>query len=42
MDKGTKLKKSRKIGFLVRMSTKSGKRIINNKRRKKRKKLSIK
>nr|WMP11731.1 50S ribosomal protein L34 [Laurencia australis]WMP11942.1 50S ribosomal protein L34 [Laurencia australis] len=39
MNKGTKLKKSRKIGFLVKMSTKSGRRIINNRRRKKRKKI---
>nr|CRF40024.1 Ribosomal protein L34 [Laurencia snackeyi] len=37
MNKGTKLKKCRKIGFLARMSTKSGRRIINNRRRKKRK-----
>nr|YP_010951860.1 50S ribosomal protein L34 [Laurencia obtusa]WMP12156.1 50S ribosomal protein L34 [Laurencia verruciformis]WMP12799.1 50S ribosomal protein L34 [Laurencia obtusa] len=40
MNKGTKLKKSRKIGFLIRMSTKSGRRIINNKRRKKRKQIT--
>jgi len=36
----TKLKTIRKIGFLVRMETKSGKKIINNKRKKKRLKLS--
>nr|YP_009397547.1 ribosomal protein L34 [Dipterosiphonia australica]ARW66733.1 ribosomal protein L34 [Dipterosiphonia australica] len=31
------LKKKRKSGFLVRMKTKSGKKIINLKRKKKRK-----
>nr|ARW68608.1 ribosomal protein L34 [Palisada sp.] len=40
MNKGTKLKKSRKNGFSVRMSTKSGQKIINNRRRKKRKKIA--
>lgn len=39
MNKGTKLKKSRKLGFLVKMSTKSGKKIINKRRSKKRKKI---
>ena len=35
MAKGTKLKRTRQIGFLSRMSKKSGRKIINNKRRKK-------
>nr|ARW63628.1 ribosomal protein L34 [Chondria sp. (in: red algae)] len=40
MNTGTKLKKSRKLGFLARMSTKSGRKILNNKRRKKRQKIN--
>nr|ARW60103.1 ribosomal protein L34 [Laurencieae sp.] len=40
MSKGTKLKKSRKIGFLARMSKKSGQKIINNRRKKKRRQLN--
>nr|YP_009944500.1 ribosomal protein L34 [Osmundea sinicola]QFR99794.1 ribosomal protein L34 [Osmundea sinicola] len=39
MNKGTKLKKARKLGFLIKMSTKSGKRIINKRRYKKRRKI---
>nr|YP_009398358.1 ribosomal protein L34 [Lophocladia kuetzingii]ARW67544.1 ribosomal protein L34 [Lophocladia kuetzingii] len=41
MNKGTKLKKARKMGFLIRMKKKSGKRIMNSKRQKKRKIISI-
>nr|YP_009395066.1 ribosomal protein L34 [Bryothamnion seaforthii]ARW63834.1 ribosomal protein L34 [Bryothamnion seaforthii] len=37
MNTGTKIKKKRKSGFLVRMRTKSGQKIINAKRSKKRK-----
>nr|YP_009391549.1 ribosomal protein L34 [Laurenciella marilzae]ARW59693.1 ribosomal protein L34 [Laurenciella marilzae] len=40
MNKGTKRKKLKKIGFLIRMSTKSGKKIISNRRKKKRKKIT--
>nr|ARW68199.1 ribosomal protein L34 [Chondria sp. (in: red algae)] len=40
MNIGTKLKKIRQIGFLTRMSTKSGRKIINNKRKKRRQKLN--
>nr|QCI07737.1 ribosomal protein L34 [Nitophyllum punctatum] len=36
MNKGTKKKKIRKSGFRARMKTKNGKKIINNKRQKKR------
>nr|YP_010851326.1 ribosomal protein L34 [Echinothamnion hookeri]WGH14466.1 ribosomal protein L34 [Echinothamnion hookeri] len=39
MKTATKLKKKRKNGFLIRMKTKSGQRIINSKRKKKRKQL---
>nr|YP_010850336.1 ribosomal protein L34 [Lophurella caespitosa]YP_010850534.1 ribosomal protein L34 [Lophurella hookeriana]YP_010850732.1 ribosomal protein L34 [Lophurella mutabilis]YP_010850930.1 ribosomal protein L34 [Aphanocladia stichidiosa]YP_010851524.1 ribosomal protein L34 [Echinothamnion hystrix]WGH13279.1 ribosomal protein L34 [Lophurella caespitosa]WGH13478.1 ribosomal protein L34 [Lophurella hookeriana]WGH13676.1 ribosomal protein L34 [Lophurella mutabilis]WGH14071.1 ribosomal protein L34 [Aph len=39
MKTATKLKKKRKNGFLIRMKTKSGQRIINLKRKKKRKQL---
>lgn len=39
MNKGTKLKKVRKSGFRKRMQTKSGQRIINSKRQKKRYKI---
>lgn len=40
MNTGTKLKKIRQVGFLSRMSTKSGRKIINNKRKKNRHKIS--
>nr|ARW64050.1 ribosomal protein L34 [Chondria sp. (in: red algae)] len=40
MNRGTKLKKLRKVGFLARMSTTHGRMIINNKRRKKRRIIS--
>nr|WGH12885.1 ribosomal protein L34 [Echinothamnion sp.] len=39
MKTATKLKKKRKNGFLIRMKTKSGQRIINLKRKKRRKQL---
>nr|WGH13872.1 ribosomal protein L34 [Lophurella pseudocorticata] len=39
MKTATQLKKKRKNGFLIRMKTKSGQRIINLKRKKKRKQL---
>lgn len=35
----SKIKKKRKYGFIKRMSNKNGKKIISNKRRKKRKKI---
>lgn len=41
MNKGTKIKKLRKSGFRSRMKTTSGKKIINNKRRKKRSKINL-
>nr|YP_009398155.1 ribosomal protein L34 [Thaumatella adunca]ARW67341.1 ribosomal protein L34 [Thaumatella adunca] len=37
MKTGTKLKKKRKGGFLVRMKHKNGQKMINSKRHKKRK-----
>ena len=40
MNKGTKIKKFRKVGFLIRMSKKSGRKIINSRRYKKRKKIT--
>nr|QCI08822.1 ribosomal protein L34 [Sphondylothamnion multifidum] len=40
MNKGTNIKKSRKSGFRARMKTPSGQKIINAKRKKKRKKIS--
>ena len=42
MNKGTKIKKIRKSGFLVRMKTVNGKKIIKQKRNKKRYKINIK
>lgn len=42
MNKGTKIKKIRKSGFRARIKTVSGKRIIKNRRKKKRYQLSIK
>nr|YP_010170871.1 ribosomal protein L34 [Chondria tumulosa]QSD57012.1 ribosomal protein L34 [Chondria tumulosa] len=39
MNKGTKLKKIRKVGFINRMGTQNGRKIINSKRKKKRQKL---
>nr|YP_009393000.1 ribosomal protein L34 [Bostrychia moritziana]ARW61562.1 ribosomal protein L34 [Bostrychia moritziana] len=42
MKTGSKLKRIKKSGFLSRMKTSSGKKIIQNKRNKKRKKLNIK
>lgn len=41
MKTGTKLKKRRKSGFLSRMQRKSGKKILKNKRNKKRKQISL-
>nr|QCI05130.1 ribosomal protein L34 [Centroceras clavulatum] len=41
MNKGTNLKKRRKSGFLVRMRTASGKKIIKLRRSKKRYKISF-
>lgn len=41
MNKGTKIKKVRKSGFRARIKTVSGKRIIKNRRKKKRYKLSL-
>nr|QCI08841.1 ribosomal protein L34 [Wrangelia sp.] len=41
MDKGSNLKKKRRSGFRKRMQTKSGKNILNNKRRKKRRIISL-
>ncbi|MCX8082162.1 MAG: 50S ribosomal protein L34 [bacterium] len=35
-----KLKKKRKVGFLARMRTKSGRKVINNRRRKGRARLA--
>ncbi|MCM8817909.1 MAG: 50S ribosomal protein L34 [Candidatus Omnitrophica bacterium] len=35
-----RLRRKRKIGFLARMSTKSGRKIINNRRKKGRKRLA--
>ena len=40
MNRGTKLKKIRKVGFLTRMSTKNGRKIINRKRRKRKQQLN--
>lgn len=40
MNKGTRIKKIRKSGFRARIKTVSGKRIIKNRRKKKRYKLS--
>nr|YP_009396710.1 ribosomal protein L34 [Ophidocladus simpliciusculus]ARW65896.1 ribosomal protein L34 [Ophidocladus simpliciusculus] len=41
MKTGTQVKKIKKSGFLVRMKTKSGQRIINARRKKKRKKINL-
>nr|YP_009397131.1 ribosomal protein L34 [Thuretia quercifolia]ARW66317.1 ribosomal protein L34 [Thuretia quercifolia] len=41
MKKGTKLKKVRKSGFLTRMKTVSGKRIIRAKRKKQKHRINI-
>nr|YP_009397343.1 ribosomal protein L34 [Dasyclonium flaccidum]ARW66529.1 ribosomal protein L34 [Dasyclonium flaccidum] len=41
MNKGTKIKQIRKSGFLARMKKKSGQKIINSKRSKKRTKLNL-
>nr|QCI07788.1 ribosomal protein L34 [Pleonosporium borreri] len=41
MNKGTNIKKIRKCGFRSKMKTPSGKRIINNRRRKKRIKITL-
>lgn len=41
MTQGTKLKKRRKSGFLSKMRKKSGKKIINAKRHKKRSQISL-
>lgn len=41
MKTGTRLKKVKKSGFRIRMKSKSGQKIINNKRKKKRKSINI-
>nr|YP_009397752.1 ribosomal protein L34 [Sonderella linearis]ARW66938.1 ribosomal protein L34 [Sonderella linearis] len=41
MNKGTNIKKIRKSGFLARMKKKSGKKIMNAKRKKKRYQINI-
>nr|YP_009398581.1 ribosomal protein L34 [Kuetzingia canaliculata]ARW67767.1 ribosomal protein L34 [Kuetzingia canaliculata] len=40
MHTGTKKKKMRKLGFLIRMKTHHGRKIINSKRHKKRSKIN--
>ncbi len=41
MNKGTNIKKIRKSGFRSKMKTTSGKRIIKNRRRKKRSQITL-